>query len=1272
MRRNREMSILPPGMDGRPDGAFPGRDALLQEWQHNATETLGRKFERSLESQRIRPTIQTTLRAVTPETVERGEYVPDASDALTSEHASVQVSPRSIPGGEKPKDRRQGLVFQDDLEDTMGRAQALSPRAGLSGSLTMPTRPRTRTLDESARSRSPSNIPKGRQRIGSVHSTASSSYYEMEPRSAIEVQSSARMHSMLPPARPLQKSGSLKKKDGGKGRLLKRTSRPASPPNDVPSVDSLPHPIATDDANKILMLMKSLCGRMKGDVEYQAEDRGPWYPGRCYIDEAKGSLMYDGGDRGPFHLPVVENLRGCRVKPVESFERQAKCLEISSSSGGSEIRLLPSVEAEFDYWLAALLCWQQMRSNTSQVSSPRSASPRSWDRVAQGRTGMMRRDSLLNGSKDANIIKVGKLLLWDKGAPLSPSAIVRRPSTRDLYSSSRSWRKVSCILQDNGEFKLLTESDSMLLSVIQLSQLSRFAIQRLDKSVLSEEYCIAIFPQYTSTSTTLSIFRPVYIALESRVLFEVWFVLLRAFSMPEIYGPEPSENQDEYDVSVSVSPATNDMFRIEKSLSLRIIEAKFKRSAKSEASHVGKSSKIEPDPTVGDYFVEVMLDGEIRARTMTKQQTKNPFWREDCEFLDLPAYLPRLTVVLKRLDASEVITHGFLSSTSVHVTEQALETVCGTVDIPVDKLERGKDSESWWPIMDDNRETIGEMFLKVRQDELVVLLEKDYQPMSELLHRFNTGLTVQISHVVGQDLRRLAEILMNIFQVSGEAAEWIMSLVEDEIDGIGKETPVTRMRWSKRIGSNENISASDREQTVREMGKSLSGEANLLFRGNSLLTQALDFHMRRLGKEYLFDVLGPKILEINSTNPECEVDPSRLQHGEDLNRNWATLISLTTAVWDRIFASVSRCPPELRTLMKYICAVAEDRYGDFLRTAQYTSVSGFLFLRFFCPAILNPKLFGILPDHPPPKAQRALTLIAKSLQVLANLSTFGQKEEWMLPMNKFLSTHKQDVKSYIDEICSIPAERSKSALPASYTTPITILARLPPTSREGFPSLPYLIDHARSFSALVKLWLEVTSYLSPQTFQGELLEFNNMCISLQRRTDECLSKAEHGEIAVENLPYQWEEVVESTMSVSLETPSTLTSQHGEDIEPESATEQLNSPIWTEYTTTITAGRRSATGSRGSEVGRRERQSFWEQTFGKDVNAKERRPSEADLTGQSPPSRGQSRNSGKQRSFLSGLRRKGKGDSGVNLFSPHDQHHDRSGPQNWQNGPGGMI
>ena len=1226
------MSILPPGMDGRSYNGTYGKDGALQDWQRNATETLARSLERAHDphvSQRNVPRVQKTIRPVTPENKLDDSHITDGM-------SSVQTSPRSIPGGEKPRDRRQGLVFQDTYSS---ESPETSTRSGPPVSFHSHARPRTRTLEEPSRQRSTSNsVSKSRHRIGSVHST-----HDVEPTRAVpDASNSLGFPSIATKPLPqLQKSNSMK---GGR-RLVKRTSRPTSPLQamvDVPSVDSLPFPVATGDANKILMLMKTLCGRMRGEVEYQAVDQGPWYSGVCYIDDIKGSLMYEGDDNGPFHLTVVPDLRGCRVRPINSTERSVKCLELSHAGQGIELRLLPIGKAEFDLWLAALLCWQQIRSTPLTASPPRSATER--------RPGTKRRDSGFNqlkesgSSRDANIIKVAKLLLWDKGAPTSPSAIVRRPSTRDLRSSSgRSWRRVSCILQDNGEFKLFTENDVTLLSVIQLSQLSRCAIQRLDKSVLDEEYSIAIFPQYTSSSTQLSIFRPVYIALESRLTYEVWFCLLRAFSIPEMYGPQNSVDGDEYDdsgVLLENTPTTNDMFRIEKSLNVRVVEAKIRKPAsapKPDTLQSGRQSvkaADQQDPSIGDYFAEVILDGEVRARTITKLDTRNPFWREDCEFLDLPSYLPRLSIVLKKFEHAEVATHGFLSSSSVHVSDhQQTEVVCGMVHVPIDKLQRSKDSEAWWPIVDEHQEPLGEMFLKIRHEELVVLLAKDYQPLSELLHRFTAGLTVQIANSIPTNLRCLSEILMNIFQVSGHAGEWLKMLVEDEIDGIGKEAPVHRLpRWSRRVGSNESLSSIDRELSVRDMGKSLQGEANLLFRGNSLLTQSLDFHMRRLGKEFLEDVLSEKILEINDLNPDCEVDPSRLTHGEDVSKNWIQLISLTTSVWESIAESANRCPPELRQILKYIRAVAEDRYGDFLRTVAYTSVSGFLFLRFFCPALLNPKLFGLLRDHPQPKAQRTLTLIAKSLQALANLSTFGQKEEWMEPMNRFLSSHRQAVKDYIDEICSIPSERNTFALPASYSTPITILARLPPTSREGFPSLPYLIDHARNFAALVKLWLEATAHImSSQVFEGDLAIFNQFCIELQRRTDECLMKAE-GDRNVDQLSLQWEDIVEGLESSAIHEVANP--------EPE-----IHSPPWTEYSTSITGGQRVAPGSAGSEAGskeRKERQSFWEATFGKD--SKYQRPYQYSAEDSSPPSRGQSRNGKQSRSFLSGLRRKGKGDT----------------------------
>ncbi|KAF7889932.1 uncharacterized protein EAF02_002347 [Botrytis sinoallii] len=951
--------------------------------------------------------------------------------------------------------------------------------------------------------------------------------------------------------------------------------------------------------------------------------------------------MYEDDDKGPFHIAVATDLRG-----------------------------------------SAILPWQQIRLASSLTSPLKSPTGHHDDRRPVDRRGSA------YSNKDSNIIKVAKLLLWDKGPPLSPESIITRRSTRHLRNSGQQWRRISCILQDNGDLKVLTENDALLLSVVQLPQLSRSAIQKLDKSVLGEEYCIAIFPQYTSTSTDLSIFRPIYLALESRLVFEVWLCLLRAFTIPEIYGHDTPQ-QIEADAEGEELPegypsSTNDMFRIEKSLNMRIVEAKFRKyGIRAELPQYGRHSvRPEPDGILGDYFAEVMLDGEVRARTITKLETRNPFWREECEFTDLPPYLPKLSIVLKRMEMSQLTVQGFLSSSSVQVADQQVETICGVVEISVDKLERGKDNEAWWPILDQNQEQVGEMLMKLRHDEVVVLLAKDYQPISELLHNFNNGLTLQISQVIPNNLRQLSETLLNIFQVSGNGSEWLKALVEDEIDGIGKEAPTKRLRYSRRIGSNEvSFTSIEREQSVRDMGKSLNTEANLLFRGNSLLTQALDFHMRRVGKEYLSEILGDQIRTINNINPDCEVDPSRIDNDGAFEKNWVSLIALTTDVWRSIADSATRCPPELRQIFKYIRAVAEDRYGDFLRTVAYTSVSGFIFLRFFCPAILNPKLFGLLPDHPQPKAQRTFTLIAKSLQALANLSSFGQKESWMEPMNKFLYQHRQGVKDFLDSICAIAPDRATFAVPASYSTPITILARLPPTSREGFPSLPYLVDHARSFADLVKLWLEGTSNSMTQYFEGDLGEFNELCKALKKRTDECILKAEeYGDRVADQVSLQFEDIVEGLQNTHFhESPQILPLPPTQSyFQPDSEHQHpILPPPWQDYSmsnsnatsinnTSHTYLRAPGSAGSGSErIGtistmsskdkeKKEKQNFWEATFGKD--SKYQRPyapppdhsaQQLGMQASSPPGGkgpgglGLNRQEKQSRSFLGGLRRKGK-------------------------------
>ena len=157
------------------------------------------------------------------------------------------------------------------------------------------------------------------------------------------------------------------------------------------------------------------------------------------------------------------------------------------------------------------------------------------------------------------------------------------------------------------------------------------------------------------------------------------------------------------------------------------------------------------------------------------------------------------------------------------------------------------------------------------------------------------------------------------------------------------------------------------------------------------------------------------------------------------------------------------------------------------------------------------------------------------------MSTFGAKEPWMEPMNKFIQTARPDFKKFVDKICSVSSERPTQSVSASYATPIQILARLPPTSREGFPSLPFLIDSAKSFATLISLWLEkFPDHLDAKLERDPALRrFHQLCIGIQQQTKDCLNSAEPAERPTEELEFRWEQLL-----LERERPATFYEESG--------------------------------------------------------------------------------------------------------------------------------
>jgi hypothetical protein len=100
---------------------------------------------------------------------------------------------------------------------------------------------------------------------------------------------------------------------------------------------------------------------------------------------------------------------------------------------------------------------------------------------------------------------------------------------------------------------------------------------------------------------------------------------------------------------------------------------------------------------------------------------------------------------------------------------------------------------------------------------------------------------------------------------------------------------------------------------------------------------------------------------------------------------------------------------ELREICFHIYTSVSERFPD----SKITAVGAFIFLRGFCPAIVSPQVYGISKAAPSKDAQRILTLVAKTIQNLANNVKFGKKEEYMAIMNEFIESKLPAVQEFL-------------------------------------------------------------------------------------------------------------------------------------------------------------------------------------------------------------------------------------------------------------------
>ncbi|QUC20790.1 uncharacterized protein UV8b_05031 [Ustilaginoidea virens] len=197
-----------------------------------------------------------------------------------------------------------------------------------------------------------------------------------------------------------------------------------------------------------------------------------------------------------------------------------------------------------------------------------------------------------------------------------------------------------------------------------------------------------------------------------------------------------------------------------------------------------------------------------------------------------------------------------------------------------------------------------------------------------------------------------------------------------------------------------------------------------ILRRTCVATKMLSVYAKWKGATYLKTTLQKVVERLMHTSQDLdlELDPARVSAPEELQKNATQLQIVAKVFMEDICASTTNVPSPFRRICAIISKAVHPRFPN----AKYTAVGAFIFLRFFCPAIVAPEAEGLISAPPTKELRRGLLLIAKVIQSLANNVLFGTKEPYMFPLNPFLVQNIHLITGFLREI-SVPPPQEDAA-----------------------------------------------------------------------------------------------------------------------------------------------------------------------------------------------------------------------------------------------------
>eukprot|EP01087_Luapelamoeba_hula_P009630 TRINITY_DN2507_c0_g1_i1.p1 TRINITY_DN2507_c0_g1~~TRINITY_DN2507_c0_g1_i1.p1 ORF type:complete len:830 (-),score=193.37 TRINITY_DN2507_c0_g1_i1:8-2497(-) len=214
-------------------------------------------------------------------------------------------------------------------------------------------------------------------------------------------------------------------------------------------------------------------------------------------------------------------------------------------------------------------------------------------------------------------------------------------------------------------------------------------------------------------------------------------------------------------------------------------------------------------------------------------------------------------------------------------------------------------------------------------------------------------------------------------------------------------------------------------------------KTNSVLRGNSLATKMAVSFCKKIGREYMVSILQDLILAVvqGDSDMDLQVNPSLLKDVSKLATNQRQLELTCQRILNRIIEprSIEMMPREIRAIAAYTSEVVLEkilREGreevSNLSLYPLRIAGGFLFLRYFNPAIVSPEKYGLIPNGitVSPHARQNLITVSKVLQKLSNDLIFdpAKGEPYLACMNNFLNKNKAKCNQYLRTIITDPTQ----------------------------------------------------------------------------------------------------------------------------------------------------------------------------------------------------------------------------------------------------------